>query len=197
MRIDQSAASRYAEAVFRICLERGTIDQLEQDVSLIETVYLAVRGRKLRTFIENPVYLSSEKVSVVNKAFGASVSPLLLNLCQMLIRRGRMLLLPAILQKLRDQIAHHRGIIHGTVTTAIVLSDEEKSALTSKLRLTAGEGLQLRFLVDPAIIAGVVVKYGDTLIDDSMRTRIKRLTDRLQAIELRRSPRVPDTSSVS
>ena len=66
-----------------------------------------------------------------------------------------------------------------TVRSAVPLDDGQRSALEARLAGLIGGKPQLKLVVDPALIAGLVVQVGDDVYDASVRTRLTRLRDRL------------------
>jgi F-type H+-transporting ATPase subunit delta len=60
----------------------------------------------------------------------------------------------------------------GEITSAIELSDEQRNHITSDLRGRYGENLQLTFKVDETLIGGLIIRVGDQVLDNSLRTRL-------------------------
>lgn len=59
------------------------------------------------------------------------------------------------------------------MTSAVALTDAQKDALKERLQAKLGKNILLRERVDSSLIGGMVVQYGDTRMDNSLRTRIK------------------------
>ena len=76
-----------------------------------------------------------------------------------------------------------RGIVHARVTSAVPLVADEKTRLTQALERRTGLRFLLEPRVDEAILGGVVVQYRDQILDDSVRTRLRELRERLLAVE--------------
>lgn len=65
------------------------------------------------------------------------------------------------------------------VTSAITLSRQQQDATLQQLRGKYGAGLDVRFLVDPAILGGLIVRVGDKVLDDSVQTRLAAVQQRM------------------
>jgi F-type H+-transporting ATPase subunit delta len=65
------------------------------------------------------------------------------------------------------------------VTTALVLSDDDKEQFRQKLRAKYDEGLELIFDVDATLIGGVVIQIGDKVIDGSVASRLESMSNLL------------------
>ena len=97
----------------------------------------------------------------------------------LLVRRGRIELLPEVAAQLRRLYDQRQGIVKATVTSAAPLTEAETIALRERLAGMTGGRVDLSVQVDPAILGGVMVRLGDRLIDGSVRGRLERLRTRL------------------
>ena len=65
------------------------------------------------------------------------------------------------------------------VRTAVALTPDQEARLKAALENATGASLNLKTVVDPSVIGGVVATVGDDVFDDSVRTRIDQLKSRL------------------
>jgi F-type H+-transporting ATPase subunit delta len=73
-----------------------------------------------------------------------------------------------------------RGISRGTVTTAVELDDEHMDEIRTKLESQTGRKLVLEFVIDPAIIGGIVLRVGDSVYDASLRAQLDNLRESIK-----------------
>jgi len=65
------------------------------------------------------------------------------------------------------------------VRTAVALTADQQSRIAAAITTATGKQVNLKVVVDPSVIGGVVATVGDTVIDGSVRTRIDQLKSRL------------------
>ena len=101
------------------------------------------------------------------------------NTLQMLLERRRIQTLPYVASYLREQADKRRGVLRAEVTTATPLSDAYYERLRLQLEKTTGQKVVVDKKTDPALVAGVVTRIGDRILDGSLRTRLQSLKDAL------------------
>ena len=67
------------------------------------------------------------------------------------------------------------GLLEVTAVTAQPMTEELRKRLTDKLSKTTGRRIVLTEQVDKSIIGGIVVRYGNTELDSSVKTRLEKL----------------------
>ena len=65
------------------------------------------------------------------------------------------------------------------VRSAVPLSADQESRLKAALANATGKQLNLKVVVDPSVLGGLVATVGDTVIDGSVRTRLDNVKSRL------------------
>ncbi len=72
-----------------------------------------------------------------------------------------------------------QGIVRADISSAHDLLDPEKAALRGALERLTGQRVEAAYRLDPALLAGMVVRIGSTIYDGSVRTQLERLRERL------------------
>ena len=91
--------------------------------------------------------------------------------------RGRDLL--AIIDKLVARASSAKNLEVAEVRSAVALTADQQDRLNAALVNATGKQVNLKVVVDPSVIGGLVATVGDTVIDGSVRTRIDQLKSRL------------------
>jgi F-type H+-transporting ATPase subunit delta len=173
--VDRSAARRYADAVFEIAVSEGSEAQWDEDLTLLSEV---LGDPVTLAWLMNPAAPAADKDQAVQRAL-VSVGEGPRNLARMLVSRGRVGLVPTILEAYQERWDDARGIAHALITTAVPVSGEDRAAIEERLRAMTGRQVKMESAVDPSIIGGMIVRMGDKLIDGSTRARLIELKRRL------------------
>jgi F-type H+-transporting ATPase subunit delta len=174
----RASAARYARALLDITISESDPLAAEQDLSGFAD---AVRTHPdLQRTLANPVISASAKRAVVQQMLdrGRPTAPVA-KLLLLLASRGRLELIPDILDVYRERLMEHRQIVQAEVTTAAPLSAERISDLQERLSRITGRRVTMTARVDQAIIGGVVTRVGSTVYDGSVATQLAKVRERL------------------
>jgi F-type H+-transporting ATPase subunit delta len=61
------------------------------------------------------------------------------------------------------------------VRSAVELSDDQKQRLVTALQAATGKQVELKVIIDPTVLGGIVAQVGDTVIDGSVKTQLQQL----------------------
>jgi F-type H+-transporting ATPase subunit delta len=149
-------------------LVQGVADAMQQD-------------RTLRSFMETPRIGAPEKNRLLAKAFEGQLPPVFVRFLQALVSNRRQMLIPEIALDYHDLVDEAEGRIHANVTVALETDDGERSAIVSELSRAFGKQVVPHFVVNRALLGGLVVRVGDTVLDGSVRKRLATLRARMMA----------------
>lgn len=109
----------------------------------------------------------------------ADAMPVTRNVLKVLVDNGRLADATELAIEFRRLVRERDQQLDVAVTTPIALSDELKATLERRLSDSTGKQVNLHASVDPEIIGGLIVRYGDTLVDTSLRGRLENLRTQL------------------
>ena len=160
--------------------KKSGASQLEQyGAALAGLANMAAVSPSLERMFKSPVITVAEKHALVDKLLdkaGADVT--VKNFCHLLADKGRLAALPAIAGCYGELLDAEKGILRGTVITAVKLDAAKQKKLTAGLEKKAGnKNLELKFNVDKAILGGLMLKVGDRVLDASLRAQLTILRD--------------------
>jgi len=171
------SARRYAEAAFSLASEQNALDRWGDDLSALAA--FADEG-DVAPLLRSNRLPREEKLRLVEAGVGGLLSPLAMNLARLLSERGNLHLAREVERAFREMLDDARGLAHATVTTAVPLSGDERTAIAARLSSMTGKQVDVSPVVDESIIGGLIARIGDQLIDGSTRTRLVALKRRLE-----------------
>ena len=173
----------YAETLLVLAKREG---QAEEWGTLIESIGSAMQeDHTLKTFLESPKLAASRKIEILKAALGKRVPPLFLRFLETVIMKRRQMVIPEIAQEYRALIDESEERVHANVTVARELAEHEQDALKRQLSRLFGKRVVPHMSINPAILGGVIVKVGDTVMDGSVRRRLASLRSRMLATAAR------------
>lgn len=167
----------YARALFEIARAEGTLDEVEDELFRFARSYES--SDELRNALTNDQVPAEKRQAIVEDLLGGRATSTTVQLVSMIVGSGRGRDLPSIVDELARRAAGAKDLAVAEVRTAVELTDDQRNRLKAALENATGKSLALKAVVDPSVIGGVVATIGDTVIDDTVRTRIDRLKSRL------------------
>ena len=160
-------ASRYAKSLLDLAVERGQLEQVNNDMTYLQQL---TRGsRDFLNLLRSPIVSSDKKQSVIDSITGQNISELTSAFTKLLVNKGREGELPEIIAAFIQQYKTKKGIHTVKLTTAAPVSDEVKNSIIEQVKRTSNlQNIELETKVDPDLIGGFVLQAGDKLIDASI-----------------------------
>lgn len=169
-----ASARRYASAAFTVASQTNDYDAWQQ--ALREVVRI-MRMPSAHIVFLSPAVPAAQKNAALDQLVPTAPARVRTFL-HILVDRDRLDEVPGIADALEELINERRGIVTAEVTTAVPLDEEMRRLVAQRLAAYLDRdprNVNIRSLVDPSIIGGVVARVGDQVIDDSIRGRLDRL----------------------
>lgn len=168
----------YAEALFRIVQAEGELDRVEDE--LFRFGKLLESNHELKQVLADQGIDSALRVKALEELLEGKVSPHTLGLLGFVVLQGRARQLPQILEELTALAAQARNSVVAEVRSAVPLTEDQRQKLAEALSKTTGKTVEVKVLVDPSVIGGIVAKIGDTVIDGTIRHRLEQLKEQVR-----------------
>ena len=176
---DATVTRNYADALLELARRA---DDLHGWGKLIQDVASAMEDDPtLHLFLESPKVSEAQKAAVLTEALSDRVPRHFLRFLLALVRKRRQMLIPEIATEYHNLVDQSEGRIHANVTVARQASEGERNAIAEQLSRVLGKQAVLHVNVNPAILGGVIVKVGDTVMDGPVRKRLAVLRSRIMA----------------
>lgn len=176
---ESTIGRNYAEALLALARKNGDPEEWGE---LLNGIANAMRDdHTLRTFLESPKLSASHKIEILEKALGRNVPRLFLRYIDTVIQKRRQMLIPDIATEYQILLDEAENRLHANVTVARAPSEPEQDALARQLSRLFGKRVVPHISENPAILGGLIVRVGDTVMDGSVRKRLSVLKQRMLA----------------
>ena len=176
-------ARRYAQALGELAVEKGLLDKVEAEFSLL--IRLIDENAQWRRLMYRPHVSPEAKLAVLREVLDGQLSPLMTNFLRLVIRKRREAYLPAMYAAFKEFADEARGIVRVKVRSAAPLESAVAERLRQRLGQWTGKRVEMELEVDPSLMGGVVVRMGDIVMDGSVAGRLERLRGHLRAADIR------------
>jgi F-type H+-transporting ATPase subunit delta len=166
-------ASVYAEALYAIAKERAEAESLL--VELRGLAGLLAENAALREYLSSPLVEERERATSIERLLRGRASDLLVDALQVVNRKGRSAIIPAIAEAYRRAYDRQTGRLDVDVSTAVPLSDSMRAKLREAVRAFTGHDASLHERVDASLLSGMIVAFGDEKFDTSAAAALRRL----------------------
>jgi F-type H+-transporting ATPase subunit delta len=172
-----TVARPYALAAFSFAVEKSAIEDWQAmlvfaaEVSMNDDMHHCISGTLASGLVTN----------MFTKVCGEQLNEHGKNLIKVLAENNRLTLLPEISTLYNELKIESEKQINVDVLSAVILSEAQLTTLSAALEKRFDRKVQLNCSVDPTLIAGIIIKAGDTVIDGSVNSQLNRLNDALQA----------------
>jgi len=172
--VDSRAATRYVKSLLGLAVEKNALDAVHSDMLLFSKVCDANRGFEL--MLRNPIIKHDSKLAILKRIFDGKVNALTLAIFNILTRKNREPLLPAIAREFHTAYNLYNGIGKAYLTTAVPIDGQLRTEFENIVRkLSDKEKIELTETVDKEMIGGFVLNVGDRQIDASIKNKLKAL----------------------
>lgn len=175
---DVTLARPYAKAAFEFARDQKVLDQWARGLS---TLSLLVVDDKVKKLLASPNKTSEQKHAAFCALCSEDVDEKLSNFLAALSKNNRLSLLPQIQSLFLAFKSNYEKTLDVTVTTAYELSDALKEKLTKALKAKLARDVLVDTKIDDALVGGAIIRAGDTVIDGSVKGRLAKLTEMMNA----------------
>lgn len=171
-------ARPYAKAAFAYASEQGATDNWSNALQVLSA---AVQDEAFSAYLNRPELTPAEQVALFAKVLGEDQTPAVSNFLTMLAENARLALLPEIAAEYEQLKSQNNNTVDVVIESAFPLTSVQEQLLTHALEKKFNAAVNVSVEVNPALIAGVVIRAGDQVIDDSALNKLEKMRTRLLA----------------
>jgi F-type H+-transporting ATPase subunit delta len=166
-------ASRYAKSLLELAMEQGSLEPVKTDMQLLEKAIS--ESRNLANFIKNPIIKTDKKIAVLKEIFEGKISPLSLSFINLIALKKRETNLHSIAKDFINQYNKHKKIMKAVITTANGIDEATRSRVLQMVTDATKNEIELIEKIDPSIIGGFILEYGDNRVNTAISQKLNRL----------------------
>ena len=170
-------ARPYAKAAFDFAVEHKAVESWTE---MLTFASLVSENESIKPLL-NGTLASTQLATLFIKVCGEQVNEQGQNLIKVMAENGRLKVLPAVSQLFTEYRNEWAKEVEADVVSATELSSEQQQQISISLEKRLARKVKLNCSTDAALIAGVIIKTGDLVIDGSVRGKLSRLSDKLQS----------------
>lgn len=172
-------ARPYAKAAFSYASEQGATENWSKVLQMLSAM---VQDDAFSAYLDRPELTAEQQVKVIVGTTSDSLqSKSVENFLTLLAENDRLSLLPEIALEFEQLKAQNQNQTDVVIESAFPITEAQKQLLVDRLSKRFNSNIDATVIVNPALIAGVVIRAGDQVIDDSARNKLEKMRTRLTA----------------
>lgn len=172
------SAKNYSKALVEMVRDNViSFEDLSKDLATVSEILET--SQDLRLTLENPTVSEAVKSQIVEEVFKNEVHPQVVNFLMVLIDKNRFSEFPQIKADYEIKLDDVNKIQSVEITSAVELSEEYRERILQKLSEKLQKNIRPNWKVDENIIAGLIYRINDNVIDTSIKSKLDKLNKNL------------------
>ena len=167
----------YAQALLGVARAEGRVGAIEDDLFRFARALDA--SDDLRMALGDRNVPAERRIAIVDELMAGTALPVSVGLVSMVVGADRASEVPAVVDRFLELSAEERKHEVAEVRVAVPLDERLRERLAQALSDATGKQVEVKVIVDPNVLGGVVARIGDTVIDGSVRHRLDQLKERM------------------
>ena len=171
------ASKKWAKALIELTQEDDSISKeaVLSDIRCVAETFNS--SDELSNVINNPSISTEEKQIVICKLFQDKVLPVVYNFLFVLNLKKRMNIISDIADEFEKELEELKNIVRVDITSAIDISEERKKEIRQRIAEKLHKEIKATWEVDSDIIAGLIFNIDDTVVDNSIKHKLDKLSE--------------------
>ena len=177
-----SVENTYGDALFSLIIEedKSALTDVLGELKSIAGIFGSEPD--FIKLLKAPTVPLENKQSIIKEIFDGRVHRFVLNFLLVLTESGRIDSFDKILAYFTQLHNDYKNIADVTVVSAMPLSEQTAEKIRAKMASVTGKTVNMTLKTDPQVIGGVVISYGNTTIDGSVKARLEQLKNDIAGI---------------
>jgi F-type H+-transporting ATPase subunit delta len=172
--MDSRAASRYVKSLLGLAVEKNVLEEVHQDMLMFSKT--VDQNRDFELLLNNPIVNHDKKRDILEKLFKSRVNALTMAFLDIITRKNREPILPAIAKEFHTAYNIYKGIGKATLITAVPIDAKQRSEFETLVKkLSDKKQVEITEKVDKEMIGGFILNVEDRQIDASIKNKLAAL----------------------
>ena len=173
-----TSANSYSLALYELAEENNVLDEVENHSSSI--IRLISSSDDFNSLIKNPTNKKDDQLNVILKiSKNYKLNNLLTKFLSFLISKRRFFYVKNILKNFMETCSKKRGEVKAELTASKKLTENEIHKIKEDLTKNFSSKIKLNYKYDPNLIGGLIVQVGSTMVDTSIKNKLKQIENRM------------------
>ena len=171
-------ANSYSLALYELACDSKELDEIEKQTSSL--IKLIFNSKEFQSLIKNPTINQEDILTVVLKISEQyKLNNLLTKFLKFLVSKRRFFYVEKILKDFIETCSKKRGEVKAEISSAKELSESEINNIKDQLSKNFSSKIILNYKFDPDLIGGLVIQVGSTMVDTSIKNKLKQIENRM------------------
>jgi len=168
------AGLRYAKSIFKLAIERNELEKVSADMHLLNRTI--ADSRDLENLLHSPIIKADKKAAILHQIFDGHLGITVGAFLDLLVKKRREMVIPQIARQFVLLYLENNNIEEATLVTAVPVDDSFRTKIKELiLKHSTNQSVQLEERIDPSIIGGFVLRFGDKQFDASVSGELEKL----------------------
>ena len=174
--MSELTSKKWAKALIELAQEDDGISKDEILDDLREVSKSINSSEELSNVINNPSISTEEKQIVLCKLFQNNVMPIVYNFLFALNLKKRLGLISEIAIEFEKELEELKNIVRVNIISAIDINEERKTEINNRITEKLQKDIKVEWGVDKDIIAGLILNINDTIVDNSIKHKLDKIS---------------------
>jgi F-type H+-transporting ATPase subunit delta len=175
--VTRERTAAYADALLAAARGEGNLGDIEDDLFRFARTFES--SDPLRIALTDPTLPIERRLAVINELMGGRGLAASTALVELVVAAGHAADLPTIIDRFVELAASDRQREFAEVRSALPLDTKQQKRLAEALGRATGKTVEVKVIVDPSVLGGIVARVGDVVIDGTVRHRLEQLKEQL------------------
>ena len=173
-----ASTNSYSQALYELGNDNGSLNEIEDQANSI--LKLISENVELKSFIKNPTNKIEEQSTAFNLISDKfNFNNLLKTFLNFIITKRRLFYIEKIIEDFLDTCSKNRGEIKADLSSSKELNETDILKIKEELASNFGANIKLNYKYDPSLIGGLIIKVESTMIDTSIKSKLKQLETKM------------------